>query len=341
MANLDKVVYLSEAQKETLFTNGSITVNGQTIEYSDDDLYVTPSAIDTAPAQGSSNLITSGAVYNAIQNVTYENKIAENGGTDNSLVSTGDKYNWNNATILISQLSESLIDNLNFKYNPKERGLSISGNFTFKEHIYYTAKQAIFNAKNLIDTFFPSRTNIEAIQVLILDEKEKSDYVNNQAVAAVVSSATSGDFCKVFRYRNNVYQAPSYSESYDAILEVNDTMAAISYSNLDWQQAPKSQDTVIQATAATNSVNCKNAIFGDTYDNTNKIMCAQLCNNANNLVENQVVMVFFTGTAKFNEYQDGCLVRWRNNEYQVISPNNSFDGVILENSEYIITELEV
>lgn len=68
MANLNKVVYLSEAQKETLFTNGFITVDGRTIEYSDNDLYVTPSAIDTAPAQGSSNLITSGAVYNAIPN---------------------------------------------------------------------------------------------------------------------------------------------------------------------------------------------------------------------------------------------------------------------------------
>lgn len=66
MADLGKVVYLSEAQKETLFTNGSITTNGQTIEYSDDDLYVTPSAIDIVPAQGSSNLITSGGVYNAI-----------------------------------------------------------------------------------------------------------------------------------------------------------------------------------------------------------------------------------------------------------------------------------
>lgn len=66
MANLSKVVYLSEVQKETLFTNGSITVDGQTIEYSDNDLYITPNAIDVEPAQGSMNLITSGAVYNAI-----------------------------------------------------------------------------------------------------------------------------------------------------------------------------------------------------------------------------------------------------------------------------------
>lgn len=42
MANLGKIVYLSEAQKDELFTNGSVTSNGTTIEYSQNDLYVTP-----------------------------------------------------------------------------------------------------------------------------------------------------------------------------------------------------------------------------------------------------------------------------------------------------------
>lgn len=67
MADLGKVVYLSEAQKETLFTQGSITVDGVTIMYSDNDLYVTPSAIDLAPVAQSSNLITSGGVYAALE----------------------------------------------------------------------------------------------------------------------------------------------------------------------------------------------------------------------------------------------------------------------------------
>lgn len=47
MANLTKIVYLSEVQKNELFTNGTITVNGQTITYSDNDLYVTPGNYDT------------------------------------------------------------------------------------------------------------------------------------------------------------------------------------------------------------------------------------------------------------------------------------------------------
>lgn len=74
MANLEKVVYLTEAQKETLFTNGTLTANGNTINYNDNDLYITPEED---------------------QNV-YENKAAVSGGTDDSLVSTGEKYIWNN-----------------------------------------------------------------------------------------------------------------------------------------------------------------------------------------------------------------------------------------------------
>lgn len=42
MSNLRNVVYLTEAQLEELRTNGAVTVNGTTIEYSDSDLYITP-----------------------------------------------------------------------------------------------------------------------------------------------------------------------------------------------------------------------------------------------------------------------------------------------------------
>lgn len=66
---LNKVVYLSEAQKNTLFTNGSVTANGTTITYSDNDIYITPQEYDNAPTSGSNNLITSGAVYSAINSI--------------------------------------------------------------------------------------------------------------------------------------------------------------------------------------------------------------------------------------------------------------------------------
>lgn len=42
MSNLGKVVYLTEDQAQTLFTNGTITVGGVTVNYSENDIYVTP-----------------------------------------------------------------------------------------------------------------------------------------------------------------------------------------------------------------------------------------------------------------------------------------------------------
>ena len=42
MANLGKVVYLTDAQYQTLVANGTITVDGVTVNYSENDLYVTP-----------------------------------------------------------------------------------------------------------------------------------------------------------------------------------------------------------------------------------------------------------------------------------------------------------
>lgn len=85
MANLNKIVYLSEEQKNTLFSEGTITVGGQTVTYNENDVYMTPLAplstvaytgsylnlvdtptIDAAPTQDSTNLVTSGGVYNMI-----------------------------------------------------------------------------------------------------------------------------------------------------------------------------------------------------------------------------------------------------------------------------------
>lgn len=42
MANLGKVVYLTDAQAQTLFAQGTITVGGVTVNYSENDIYVTP-----------------------------------------------------------------------------------------------------------------------------------------------------------------------------------------------------------------------------------------------------------------------------------------------------------
>ena len=42
MADLRKIVYLTEAQKDELFTQGTVTSNGKTVTYNANDLYITP-----------------------------------------------------------------------------------------------------------------------------------------------------------------------------------------------------------------------------------------------------------------------------------------------------------
>ena len=54
MGVVTKIVYLSEAQKNTLFTTGTVTSNGVTITYSPDDIYVTPDN-STVPMTGATS----------------------------------------------------------------------------------------------------------------------------------------------------------------------------------------------------------------------------------------------------------------------------------------------
>lgn len=70
MANLGKVMYLTQAQYNTLQANGTLTVDNVTYTYNENDLYLVPSediTVDTAVTQGSNNPVSSDAVYNAIQ----------------------------------------------------------------------------------------------------------------------------------------------------------------------------------------------------------------------------------------------------------------------------------
>lgn len=65
MSDLSKIVYLSAAQYETLKTDGTITVGSTTINYSNDDLYLTPDT--TVPTGG-----TSGQVLTKASSSNYD-----------------------------------------------------------------------------------------------------------------------------------------------------------------------------------------------------------------------------------------------------------------------------
>lgn len=63
-----RIVYLSEAQKDELFANGSITVDGVTIDYSDSDVYATPLDGPVASVNGKTGVV----VLNAQDVGAYE-----------------------------------------------------------------------------------------------------------------------------------------------------------------------------------------------------------------------------------------------------------------------------
>lgn len=42
MSNLNQIVYLTEVQYLELMNNGSVTVNGVTVTYNENDIYITP-----------------------------------------------------------------------------------------------------------------------------------------------------------------------------------------------------------------------------------------------------------------------------------------------------------
>jgi hypothetical protein len=70
MANLGKVVYLTDTQYNTLVTNGTITVGQTTITYSDNDLYVTPAETGTVYVSGNTAYVVDVSTVGQVTVVT-------------------------------------------------------------------------------------------------------------------------------------------------------------------------------------------------------------------------------------------------------------------------------
>ena len=92
-----KIVYLSDAQRQELFANGSIVVGGETFTYDPTDIYVTPQGVNmsigtvsTLPAGSNATAAIRGTVDNPILDlgipggISYDNVPA-------SATSTGSK----------------------------------------------------------------------------------------------------------------------------------------------------------------------------------------------------------------------------------------------------------
>lgn len=64
---LGNIVYLTNTEYTTLITNGTVTLaSGTVVTYSENDTYIVPEVVDTTVTSGSTNTITSGAVYTAL-----------------------------------------------------------------------------------------------------------------------------------------------------------------------------------------------------------------------------------------------------------------------------------
>lgn len=67
---LQNIYFLSQSDYNTLYSEGKVTTtNYGTITYSDADLYLVADEYDTTPTSGSTNLVTSDGVYQAIKTV--------------------------------------------------------------------------------------------------------------------------------------------------------------------------------------------------------------------------------------------------------------------------------
>lgn len=131
MSDLSKIVYLSAAQYETLKTNGTITVDGTTINYSNDDLYLTPDT--TVPTGG-----TSGQVLTKASSSDYDTvwvTPTEYAAKDASNLSSANISSWSSTLGVDKKLLWT---------NPDDTQVFSSGNITVLSQADYDTLLIIF-----------------------------------------------------------------------------------------------------------------------------------------------------------------------------------------------------
>ena len=141
MANLGKIIYLSEVQKNELFALGSVTSNGTTITYNENDLYITPDkSIDKIWLNGTAYTALNGAADLGYVLTSENNNIiapVESSNTTSQLYNIGDIFVYNDqlykatstiatsATITPNTNCEQIqvIDLINEKYTKPSNGI--------------------------------------------------------------------------------------------------------------------------------------------------------------------------------------------------------------------------
>lgn len=76
--NLKNIIYLSNTDYDTLVSDHTVTINGETITYSDDDVYITPDRIASSSNDG---LMSASDKVNLDQVVDIATNLSETGTT--------------------------------------------------------------------------------------------------------------------------------------------------------------------------------------------------------------------------------------------------------------------
>ena len=131
-----RIVYLSEAQREELFSNGSITVNGATITYDANDMYVTPQEEPYVKPVGgipgsdlASDVIPQEVIVSSTQPTDEGNKIwiGEDSGTEYSVPTMDDLYNYVQKTDYATSSAAGVVKTGEVVYLDNENKLRLSG----------------------------------------------------------------------------------------------------------------------------------------------------------------------------------------------------------------------
>lgn len=222
MSTLGKIVYLSEAQASELFANGSITVDGSTITYSADDLYLTPENIEYVKKSGDTMTGALNMTVARIYNASYPSvafRTAENGSNIASIgVGTNDN------TMAFIEKSPNASHSENYYLPSPDAGLTADkyynivttkGSYTLSGRLIapgYTTKSTngypnIYFQNNGADTGYITHENATRRFIFSEYPTDSSSYYEAFMIPAPSTGLTANQYYTILTTRDH----PSYT----------------------------------------------------------------------------------------------------------------------------------
>jgi len=184
MSALKNVIYLSNEDYNTLISTGTVTINGTTLTYDENNVYITPDPLATTTDPG----LMSAADKVKLDDII--NRTAAESGEDLSLVTTGDKYRWDHISG----------DNQTIKGNGTSFGVNEAVNIVPGTNVSVTAATSGDGAPKITiastnTTYTLTQPQGEANKVVLTGSDNPSSpttiTINNVAHATAADSATN------------------------------------------------------------------------------------------------------------------------------------------------------